>query len=74
MSKKIFRASGKRKSAVARATIKPGTGIVRVNSVLLDVFQPKIARMKIREPLVIAGDVAGKSDLSRCGGGFLSQA
>jgi len=70
--------SGKRKEAIARTTIKPGTGIVRVNSLLLDHYTPKLARDRIRQPLMLA---EGLVDLSKVdisvvvgGGGCMGQA
>lgn len=73
---KLIHASGKRKRATARATLREGKGVVRINGKLLDVYEPKIARMKIREPLILAGDVSGKVDIdvNVSGGGFISQA
>ena len=76
MSKQqTIRTAGKRKSAIARAVLKPGKGLVRVNGQLLDAFQPDLARAKIMEPLVLAGDVADKVhiDVSVMGGGVMSQ-
>jgi len=69
-------ASGKRKRAIARATIRPGKGIVKINNRLLDFYEPKLARLKLREPLIIAGDLANKVDISVnvVGGGITSQA
>ena len=32
--------SGKRKTAIARATVKPGVGRVRVNSQPIEIFEP----------------------------------
>ena len=68
--------SGSRKSAVARATVKKGTGNVRVNNILLDNFEPKIAQMKIKEPLLLVGKEAEEIDIkvSVHGGGIVSQA
>jgi small subunit ribosomal protein S9 len=73
---KAIHDSGTRKRAVARATLKPGKGKVRVNRILLSNYQPKIARMKIEEPMVIAGETAKKVDISVNvhGGGTNSQA
>lgn len=73
---KLTTIKGKRKRAVARATLKPGTGKVRINGKLLDVIQPKLARLKIREPLILAGDIAQKVDIGVrvFGGGIMSQA
>lgn len=73
---KIIHTSGKRKSAVARATLSEGKGIVRVNGVLLDVFEPKMARLRIREPLILAKEIADKVnvDIIIKGGGIISGA
>ena len=73
---KTVNTSGKRKRSVARATIREGTGIVRVNKVPLSVFNPKIARLKIIEPMLLAGELAGKVDIdiNVNGGGYNSQA
>ena len=73
---KIVNASGKRKKAVARAVLKPGVGIVKINNKLLEGYEPRLARMKIMEPLMIAGDYAGKVDIKVTvnGGGQFSQA
>jgi len=73
---KVIHESGTRKTAKARATLKSGNGIVRVNSELLQNMQPKMLRMKIQEPLIIAGESAKKVDISvrTHGGGKTSQA
>ena len=69
-------ASGKRKSAIARARIKQGTGLIRINHVPIDFVEPKMSRLKVREPLILAGDAAGKVDIdiNVAGGGISSQA
>ncbi|MFH0868112.1 MAG: 30S ribosomal protein S9 [Candidatus Woesearchaeota archaeon] len=68
--------SGKRKRAIARATIKPGNGIIKINNQLLDCYEPRLSRLKLREPLIIAGDFAKKVDINVnvFGGGIASQA
>jgi|TARA_B100001971_G_C18075700_1_gene475548 small subunit ribosomal protein S9 len=73
---KIMSVSGKRKRAVARATFRQGKGKVRVNNKLLDIYQPKLYRLKLKEPLIIAGDAADKVDIdiNVSGGGISSQA
>ena len=73
---KKIHASGKRKTAIARATLKQGNGLIRVNNILIDFIEPKISRLKLREPLILAGDVADKVDIdvSVAGGGTTSQA
>ena len=69
-------ASGKRKRAIARAVLSQGSGIVRVNKIPIDLIQPKLSRLKLKEPLILAGDSAGKVDIdvSVLGGGIISQA
>ena len=73
---KIFNESGKRKTAIARATIKKGVGKVRVNKKPLEILEPELARLKISEPLLIAGDLALGIDIdvNVKGGGFMGQA
>ena len=67
---------GKRKRAIARATTKPGTGKVIVNSKSLDMFQDDYIRLRIQEPLLLAGDSAKKFDIDVLvrGGGPMGQA
>lgn len=73
---KTVTTSGKRKRAIARATVKAGTGKVRVNKVDIAQYEPKIYRLKLQEPLFIASDLASKVDVSINvnGGGMASQA
>ena len=68
--------SGKRKRAVARACLTPGTGRVRVNHKLLSNYAPEIARLRIEESLIIAGEISNKVniDVTIVGGGWSSQA
>ena len=76
MAKKIVNTSGKRKTAVARASVKKGKGIVRVNKIPVELHEPELARWKILEPLNIAKDHIDKIDINVTvkGGGFISQA
>ena len=73
---KIIITSGKRKKAIARAKLIPGEGIVRINSQLLDTIRPEIFKNRIQEPLILAGDIADKVNISIKvnGGGMSSQA
>ncbi len=73
---KTINSSGKRKRAIASATLKEGTGVVRVNGILLENYEPKLSRQKIKEPIMLAGAKAGKFDISvrSHGGGVISQA
>ena len=76
MVKKVVNSSGKRKTAVARATVQKGTGLVRVNRKPVELYQPEIARWKIMEPLTLADKHMDKIniDVDVKGGGFMSQA
>ena len=76
MAKKVVNTSGKRKTAVARATVVKGSGKVRVNRTPLEIFEPRLARLKIEEPIFIAGKKAEKLDIavSVSGGGVYGQA
>lgn len=76
MTKKIVNTSGKRKTAIAKATVTKGTGKVRINRKPVEFYQPEIARLKITEPLIIAQKHMDKVDIDASvrGGGFMSQA
>lgn len=74
---KILVTSGKRKTAVARATFRSGRGRVLINGRPAELFEPEIARWKILEPLLLAGEnKVGKVDIEvhTGGGGFMGQA
>lgn len=76
-AKKVLVVSGKRKTATARAVAKPGIGKVRINRIPIEIFQPDIAREKIMEPLIQAGDEVWKQldiDIKVSGGGYMGQA
>jgi len=75
MSKTIH-TSGKRKRSIARATLKEGKGIVKINGKPLDFYEPKLYRLKIKEPLLLAGDLVNKVDIivNVNGGGISGQA
>ncbi len=68
--------SGKRKTAVARATLTKGTGKVTFNGVALEHVRPELARLRLTEPLVLADDLAKKVDIEVkvIGGGITGQA
>ncbi len=76
MATKIIHTSGKRKSAIARATLKPGKGKVRVNNTFLDNYTNTILKLKIQEPLILAGDILKEIDINVkvTGGGINGQA
>ena len=76
MAKKVVNTSGKRKTAIARATAQKGSGRVRVNRVPVEIYGQPLARAKILEPLLVAGKKADKLDIqvSVEGGGVMGQA
>jgi small subunit ribosomal protein S9 len=50
--------SGKRKTAIAKATIKPGKGIVTINRQPI-AFLPVLQQLEVNEPLIIAKEILG---------------
>lgn len=76
-SKKVMVLSGKRKTAIARATVRQGKGRIRINNVPLEIYEPKLARDKILEPLLLTDEkIWNQLDItiSVAGGGFMGQA
>ena len=74
---KVIVSSGKRKTAIARATIKEGKGRIRINGVPLEVLPNELKRIKISEIFIIAGEEVRESIDIRVnvrGGGFMGQA
>ncbi len=75
--KKIVIATGKRKTSIARAIIKPGYGRVWVNDIPIEIYPIELARLKMMEPLLLAGeDIWNTVDIvvNVKGGGVMSQA
>jgi len=74
--KRILLVTGKRKTAVARAVIKPGRGNVTVNEFPVGNISPELARARISEPLTLAGDRLNSVDVrvKVHGGGVMGQA
>jgi len=76
-TRKVLVVSGKRKTATARAVVKPGVGRIRINMVPVEIFEPEIAREKIMEPLLQVGEDVWKQmdmDVKTSGGGYMGQA
>ena len=76
-SKKVLVLSGKRKTAIARATVRLGKGRIRINNIPLEIYEPKLARDKILEPLLLTEEKIWKQldiSVSVSGGGFMGQA
>jgi len=73
---KIVLTSGKRKNAIARARVRDGKGRIRINKVPVEILQPKMVRMIVMEPIIMAKKLAEAVDIdvNVSGGGFMAQA
>jgi len=73
---KVIHTSGKRKTAIARATVRSGKGRIRINKKPVEFYQPELARLKIQEPLELASKQTKKIDINIdvYGGGVMGQA
>ncbi len=74
---KVIVSSGKRKTAIARVTIKKGKGRVRVNGVPLEILPNELSRVKVNEVFSLAGEeMRNKIDIKANvrGGGVIGQA
>jgi small subunit ribosomal protein S9 len=68
--------TGRRKSAVARVYLRPGTGVIKVNRRDFEAYFPnRVLKMIIRQPLAIT-ETADKFDIvvNVAGGGMAGQA
>jgi small subunit ribosomal protein S9 len=74
--KRVVLVSGKRKTAIARAIVKTGSGKTFVNGIPLPTYTPEVSRIKISEPLVLSGDRSKALDFNVRvnGGGVMGQA
>ena len=73
----VTNTSGKKKTAIARATITEGEGRVRVDSRPVELAEPELARLKMLEPFRIAEDELRDDidvDVDVQGGGVMGQA
>lgn len=73
---KIIVTSGKRKQAIARATLRAGKAGIHVNNKPLALIQPKMLQLRLQEPLLLADKLADgiAIDVHVMGGGPTSQA
>jgi small subunit ribosomal protein S9 len=73
---RVVVSTGKRKTSLAKATVKDGSGRIRINGQPLEIMQPEMARLRIMEPLIIFGEGWKRYDIKVRvrGGGFMSQA
>jgi small subunit ribosomal protein S9 len=73
----VTNTSGKKKTAIARATVREGQGRVRLDGKPVELVEPELARLKMLEPFRIASDELRESvdvDITVQGGGFSGQA
>ena len=61
---KIITTSGNRKPAIARATFRSGKGRIRINRKPVEYYQPELARLKIMEPIELAGNRINRIDVA----------
>jgi len=73
---KTVNSSGKKKTAIARATLKEGAGRIRINKKPLEIIEPRLVRLKIMEPIAMAKDAVASIDIDVVvkGGGTIGQA
>lgn len=73
---RILQVVGKRKKAIARATVREGAGRIMINSTPMDLITPRYRQMRIKEAILLAGELAKKVDISVAvsGGGMWGQA
>jgi small subunit ribosomal protein S9 len=76
MAIRVVVSTGKRKTSLAKATVKNGRGRIRINGRPLEIHQPEVAKMRIMEPLILFGEGWKKYDIRVRvrGGGVMSQA
>jgi small subunit ribosomal protein S9 len=73
----VILSSAERKTAIARCVLRPGKGRVLVNGVPLELIPMEMVRMKIMEPLMLAGEKIKNSidaEITVEGGGVMGQA
>ena len=76
MTKPLTQTTGRRKEAVARVRLRPGTGAITVNRKAIEVYFPTAtARMVVTEPLRLTStDEMYDVDATCAGGGVTGQA
>jgi small subunit ribosomal protein S9 len=72
----VTNTSGKKKTAIARATVREGNGQVRINARPVELIEPEPARLKMLEPFRLAEDrrEGVDIDIDVEGGGVIGQA
>ncbi len=73
----VTNTSGKKKTAIARATVSEGNGRVRINAQPIELIEPEQSRLKMLEPFRIAGSEMREDvdiNVQVAGGGSSGQA
>ena len=72
----VTNTSGKKKTAIARATVREGSGKVRINSRPVELIEPEPAQLKMLEPFRLAENRRENVDIDVQveGGGVIGQA
>jgi len=73
----VTNTSGKKKTAIARATVHDGSGKVRINARPIELIDPESAQLKMLEPFrVVDDDIRSGVDIDVTieGGGIMGQA
>ena len=71
----VYQGTGRRKNAVARVRLVPGTGKVTINKRDIDnYFGLETLKMTVRQPLTLTGTTSFDVLVNVCGGGVSGQA
>lgn len=73
---KLVQCFGRKKNAVAVATVRTGKGVMRVNGSPIDLLEPQSLRVKVLEPILLLGLKRFQSLDIRVrvrGGGYVAQ-
>jgi small subunit ribosomal protein S9 len=73
---KMVLASARRKTARARVILREGRGRIFINGTPLELLEPEVIRLKIMEPVRLAGKLVQQVDIyaEAEGGGIVGQA
>ncbi len=73
----VTNTSGKKKTAIARATVRDGTGKVRIDNTPVELVDPEMAQLKMLEPFRITDEEIRDDvdiDVTVEGGGVMGRA
>src|SRR3989338_5540180 len=62
--KKTIQTIGKRKCAIARATLSPGNGKITINHKVINNLASELSQARILEPILLAGDTIKEVNIS----------